>query len=271
MRPAVWPTRADEKAVLPHSSQPTVDPDFTMAHRRSFVLVHGAWYGAWVWQDVLARLRGLGHVASAPTLTGLGERRHLEHGRVDLDTHVEDVVAHIEMEDLRNLTLVGWSYAGMVVTGVQARIPERIRDIVYLDAFLPDDGQALVDYALPEIRPSYEAARVNDLPIPPVPVAASGITDPKTIAFVEPRLVSQPWQTFFQPVKVLKTRPDIPLAYVVCAQTNPSPFMPRLAEMQANPAIRTAILNTHHQPMLSIPDETVSVMVGDHACLRLTA
>ncbi|GEP07186.1 alpha/beta hydrolase [Methylobacterium oxalidis] len=234
-----------------------------MAQPRNFVLVHGAWYGAWVWQDVLARLRRLGHLASAPTLTGLGERRHLERGRVDLETHVEDVVAHMEMEDLRNVTLVGWSYAGMVVTGVLARIPHRIRDIVYLDAFVPEDGQALVDYAVPEIRPSYEAARVNDLPIPPMPMAASGITDPQTIAFVEPRLVSQPWQTFFQPVKALKTRPDIPLAYVVCAQTHPVLFMGRLPEMQANPAIRTAILNTHHQPMLSMPDETVSVIIGD--------
>jgi pimeloyl-ACP methyl ester carboxylesterase len=234
-----------------------------MAQQRSFVLVHGAWYGGWVWQAVLAKLRGLGHVASAPTLTGLGERRHLESGRVDLETHVEDVVAHIEMEDLRNVTLVGWSYAGMVVTGVLARTPGRIRDIVYLDAFLPEDGQALVDYALPEIRPNYEAARVNDRPIPPMPVQAFGITDPKTIAFVEPRLVAQPWQTFFQPVKALKTRPDIPLAYVVCAQTNPSPFMPRFAEMQANPAIRTAILDTHHQPMLSMPDETAAAIIGD--------
>ena len=172
-----------------------------MTRQRSFVLVHGAWYGAWVWQDVLARLRGLGHLASAPTLTGLGERRHLERDRVDLEIHVEDVVAHIEMEDLRNVTLVGWSYAGMVVTGVLARIPERIGDIVYLDAFLPEDGQALMDYVLPEIRPIYEASRVNDLPIPPIPAAASGITDPKTIAFVEPRLVGQPWRTFFQPVK----------------------------------------------------------------------
>lgn len=233
-----------------------------MAHQRSFVLVHGAWYGGWVWQDVLARLRGLGYVASAPTLTGLGERRHLERDCVDLATHVEDVVAHIEMEDLRNVTLVGWSYGGMVVTGVLARIPDRIRDIVYLDAFLPEDGQALIDYALPGIRESYEASRANDLPIPPMPVRDFGITDPKTIAFVEPRLVGQPWRTFFQPVKALTTRPDIPLAYVVCAQSNPSPFMARLPEMQADPAIRTAILDTHHQPMLSMPDKTVTVIVG---------
>jgi pimeloyl-ACP methyl ester carboxylesterase len=236
-----------------------------MVHQRSFVLIHGAWYGGWVWRDVLARLRGLGHVASAPTLTGLGERRHLERGRVDLETHVEDVVAHIEMEDLRNVTLVGWSYGGMVVTGVLARMPDRIRDIVYLDAFLPADGQALADFALPGIRDSYEAARADDRPIPPSPVRAFGITDPKIIAFVEPRLVAQPWRTFFQPVKALKTRPDIPLAYVVCERSNPSLFMPRLAEMQANPAIRTATIDTHHQPMLSMPDETVAVILGDGA------
>src|SRR5687768_3741014 len=100
--------------------------------QRSFVLVHGAWHGAVVWQDLLRRLRALGHIATAPTLTGLGERRHLSNDTIDLKWHIEDVVSHIEMEDLRNVTLVGWSYSGMVITGVPARLTERISKVVYL-------------------------------------------------------------------------------------------------------------------------------------------
>ena len=76
----------------------------------TFVLIHGAFYGGWVWRDVLRGFREMGHAATAPTLTGIGERRHLANGMVDLSIHVEDVVAHIEMEDLQNVVLVGWSY-----------------------------------------------------------------------------------------------------------------------------------------------------------------
>ncbi|HZC97751.1 MAG TPA: alpha/beta fold hydrolase, partial [Bradyrhizobium sp.] len=119
---------------------------------KTFVLVHGAWIGGWVWRDVLNRLRSLGHIATAPTLTGLGERRHVGNDSADLEAHVEDVVAHIEMENLRDITLVGWSYGGMVVTGVLARILERVKELVYLDAFVPEDGKALADYLPPNMK-----------------------------------------------------------------------------------------------------------------------
>src|ERR1700743_1355651 len=93
---------------------------------RYFVLVHGAWYGAFIWRDVLRRLRALGHTATAPTLTGLGERGHVLNESADLECHINDVVRHIEMENLQSITLVGSSYGGMVITGVLARMPERI-------------------------------------------------------------------------------------------------------------------------------------------------
>ncbi|MCF5548819.1 alpha/beta fold hydrolase [Pseudomonas salomonii] len=118
----------------------------------TYVLVAGAWHGAWVWRDVIPVVRGMGHAASAPTLSGLGERRHTADACVGLGTHIEDVVAHIEMEDLHAVTLVGWSYGGMVTTGVAARLPGRIQSLIYLDAFVPEPGKPLVDYVPAERR-----------------------------------------------------------------------------------------------------------------------
>ena len=115
----------------------------------NYVLIHGAWAGGWVWRDVAPLLRAKGHTVTTPTLTGLGDRKHLLTPQVDLDTHIEDVVANIEMEGLDNVFLVGWSYGGMVISGVLARIQEKIASMVYLDAFVPEQGKALVDYVEP--------------------------------------------------------------------------------------------------------------------------
>lgn len=229
--------------------------------QRSFVLVHGAWLGAFVWQDLLRRVRALGHIATAPTLTGLGERRHVCNDTIDLRWHTDDVVSHIEMEDLRNITLVGWSYGGMVITGVLARLPDRISKVVYLDAFVPNDGQALIDFALPNFLAEYDRQKKYNLALPPPPLSACGVTDSATVAFLEPRLVPQPWRTFYQPVKALKDRPKIPFSYVVCTGYGPSPFMARITAMEADPTIRVIEIKTSHFCMITAPEETLAALV----------
>ena len=110
-----------------------------------YVLVHGAWASAWVWRDVIPLLTASGHTATAPTLTGLGERVHLASPEVSLETHVQDVLNHLFFEDVTGVTLVGHSYGGMVISGVADRMPERIRHLVYLDAFLPRNGESIMD------------------------------------------------------------------------------------------------------------------------------
>ena len=230
--------------------------------RKTFVLIHGAWFGGWVWRSVLDQLRGLGHIATAPTLTGLGERRHIGNGNADLETHVEDVIAHIEMEDLRDITLVGWSYGGMVVTGVLARIPERISEIVYLDAFVPENGKALADYWPPELNEMMDRYRDGNAPLPPRPLSYFGLADPSIAKFVEPRLVAQPWRTCYQPVKALDVRPAIPISYIVCAGWGRTPFTARLAEMKNDPGVRTMTLNADHLCMLTSLEATVSAIAG---------
>lgn len=110
----------------------------------TFVLIHGAWHGGWAWRHVAPLLRRAGHEVHAPSLTGLGDRAHLARPDIDLELHIQDVVSLLEMEDLEDVILLGHSYGGMVITGVADRIPERIRRLVYLDAFLPGDGDSVM-------------------------------------------------------------------------------------------------------------------------------
>lgn len=106
----------------------------------TFVLVHPAWFGGWCWNKLAPLLRAAGHAVYAPTLTGLGERAHLASPGIGLGTHVDDVMNVLTFEDLDDVILVGNSSAGVVITAVADRAPERIQQVVYLDAFVPTDG-----------------------------------------------------------------------------------------------------------------------------------
>src|SRR6516162_8446487 len=115
------------------------------------VLAHGAWSSAWAWKKVRPLMAASGHQFFTPTYTGLGERAHLANPSNDLETHIQDVLAVIETEELRDIVLIGHSYGGMVATGVADRARDRVVQLIYLDAFVPDDGQALIDF-LPQQR-----------------------------------------------------------------------------------------------------------------------
>jgi pimeloyl-ACP methyl ester carboxylesterase len=122
----------------------------------TIVIVHGAWGGSWAFRRVDALLTERGHTVSRVALTGLGERVHLVGPGVGLGTHVEDVVNHIRFEELTDVVLVGHSYGGMVISGVADRLPDRVRRVVYLDAFLPEDGESVM--TLPFGRERREAS-----------------------------------------------------------------------------------------------------------------
>ena len=119
-------------------------------HRRphhTYVIVHGAWGGGWDWLGVDSMLTRHGNRVVRVTLTGLGERVHLASPDITLATHINDVVNKILWDDLHDIVLVGHSYGGMVITGAADRIPDRIRRLVYLDAFLPDSGESAMQLA----------------------------------------------------------------------------------------------------------------------------
>jgi len=110
----------------------------------NFVLVHGAWHGGWCYRETAAALRAAGHTVFTPTHTGVGERFHQSAENITLETHIRDVCGCIEWEELRDVILVGHSYGGMVITGVADRMSDRIRSLVYLDAFIPGHGDSLI-------------------------------------------------------------------------------------------------------------------------------
>lgn len=115
------------------------------AQQKTYVLVHGAWGGAWQFKKTAEAMQQQGVIVYRPTLTGLGERKHLANDQIDLNTHIEDVVNTILFEDLKSVVLVGHSYGGMVITGVADRIPDRIAKMIYIDALLPESGESLLD------------------------------------------------------------------------------------------------------------------------------
>ena len=118
----------------------------------TIVLVHGGTSGGWAWKPIASKLRDKGHEVYTPTLTGLGERVHLLTREIGLDTQIADIVNVLVFEDLHDVILVGHSLAGMIITGVADQVPERISKLIYLDSFLPENGESIMDLTLPEMR-----------------------------------------------------------------------------------------------------------------------
>jgi pimeloyl-ACP methyl ester carboxylesterase len=187
---------------------------------RTFVLVHGAWHGGWCWKKLTPLLQEGGARVYALTLTGLGERAHLISPDINLETHVNDVVDTLEMEDLTNVVLVGHSYGGMVISGVEARSPSRVRRLVYLDAVIPRSGQSLFDLNSPQFRERLEAGAAQHgegYKVPPVREII-GVTDATDLEWLLPRLRPQPIETFRQPVQIPAVENLTPSTYILCSQ-----------------------------------------------------
>lgn len=227
----------------------------------TFVLVHGAWHGGWCWKRVVPLLRVRGHEAFAPTLTGLGDRAHLFRPSIDLDTHIQDVASLMETEDLESVTLVGHSYAGAVISGVADRLPSRIASMVYLDAFLLQNGKSLADHVPPEGR---EGLLKTDeaVGIKPFPPQAFGITDSADAAWVGGKLVNQPARTFTRPLRLSNPPPKVPHTFIECTQPAMGPFTPIAAALRANPAWKVVEFKTGHDAMITEPRGLVELLLA---------
>jgi pimeloyl-ACP methyl ester carboxylesterase len=169
----------------------------------TFMLIHGGAHGGWCYQRVAALLRSGGHMVLAPSLTGLADRKHLLSPKVDLETHITDVVNLLEYEELRDVVLVGHSYGGMVITGVADRVIDRIASLVFLDAAQPRNGESLADIAPAAMAASYRGMRVVDgvelIAFPDSPaLQAMGLTDPADIAWLAAKATPHPWRCMVQ-------------------------------------------------------------------------
>ncbi|BAH31534.1 alpha/beta fold hydrolase [Rhodococcus erythropolis] len=185
----------------------------------TFVLVHGGRHGGWSWQRVADRLRAEGHGVYAPTLTGLGDRAHLASREVGLDTHVKDLVAVFEFEDLTDVVLVMHSYGGMVGSGATEVIGDRVRSVVFLDAVMPRSGESVLDLQPPgreeRIRGTVEREGDGWL-VPASDASYWGITDPDDLAWVNPRITAQPFKTYTDRLGEVRRVWEKPTVFILC-------------------------------------------------------
>jgi pimeloyl-ACP methyl ester carboxylesterase len=224
----------------------------------TFVLVHGSWAGSVVWRQLAPRLRKAGHEVYAPTLTGIGERKHLLSRDIDLDTHIQDVIGVIDEEYLSDIVLVGHSYGGMVISGVAERVPEKIVSLVYLDAFVPDNGQSILDI-LPPDR-SLTAVPGKDWLIAPIPSAGFGLKCPDVIALWEAKSGPHPLATLTQPVQLTGGIGRIKRKMYVLA-TDPALFTQFYDKLKNDPDWTVHTLPCTHFIQLEMPDELTAILL----------
>jgi pimeloyl-ACP methyl ester carboxylesterase len=228
----------------------TPQPD-TAAKIATFVLVHGAWHGGWCWQRVNDRLTARGHRVFAPTLTGVGERSHLDSPSVDLSTQIRDVVNEIRWKDLENVVLVGHSYGGMVISGVAEQVAPKIAAIVYLDAFVPADGQSIGDLG----------GKVDAGPFTaPIPAARFAVNEADR-AWVDSKMTPQSTACFTEKIRLTGAYQRIPRKAYIRAK-NFAGFAATFERIRSEDSWETWVVDCGHDVMLDKPDELTSILLG---------
>ena len=227
-----------------------------------FVVAHGAWSAGWAWWKMHPLMRKAGHDLVTPTYTGIGERSHLFNADVDLETHITDMLNVLHYHDLQDVVLIGHSYGGMVATGVADRARERIRRLIYLDAFVPDDGQSIFDLAGSGERYRMQELAGNDsegLRIPPNPMPPD--TAKEDADWCMPRRVPQPFKTFDQKL-VMKNGPlTLPIDYIYCTRIGPVDIFRQFAEKaDKHEGWTRHELDASHNPHITIPEQFLALL-----------
>ena len=237
-----------------------------------FVLVHGAWHGGWCWQRVVQALAGDGHRAHAVTLTGLGERAHLLSPAITLETHIQDVAAAIEAEEMDGVVLAVHSYAGMIGTAIADRMGARLRHLVYVDAVVPRPGESWSSTHARAVREARLASAAAS------PEFALAVPDPDNYGleagdyqWVKRRLTPQPGHCYeapltFEPARVAA----VPRTFVNCtapALPTIDAIRPRMADpgfwggaWRGGAGARVVELATGHDPMVSRPAQLAAIL-----------
>jgi pimeloyl-ACP methyl ester carboxylesterase len=228
----------------------------------NILIIHGAWSAGWAWKKMRAPLRALGHELFTPTCTGLGERAHQASPQVSLQTHIDDMLAVLEFEDLHDVLLVGHSYGGMVATGVAQAAAPRIAQLVYLDAFGPRDGQRAFDLmpalarqrGLEAARSQGDGWRLPANPLPPDTPAAD-------VDWALPRRRPQPLECFASSLRLNGAAPALPRRYIYCTRSGPGDvFRPFAEQARTDPDWRYFELDASHNPHITMPQTLAELL-----------
>jgi pimeloyl-ACP methyl ester carboxylesterase len=229
----------------------------------TFVLVHGAWSGGWCYAKTAALLRARGHTVFTPTLTGQGERTHLLSASVNLTTHMNDVIGVFDYEGVEDAVLAGHSYGGMVVTGVADRISDRVAALVYLDAFLPENGQSLFDINILANSQRFVANAGNCGGIAvPSPSAAFFNVNAADAPRVDRLATPFPLAAMAERLSLTGAHKTVRKHVYVHGTVLPreSPFKPFYERVKDEPGWRAHALACGHHVMLDMPEKTAAIL-----------
>jgi pimeloyl-ACP methyl ester carboxylesterase len=234
----------------------------------TFLVCHGAWSAGWAWKKMHPLMAAAGHRLVTPTYTGLGERAHLANPSIDLETHIADILNVIRYEDLRDIVLIGHSYGGMVATGVADRARDRITQLVYLDAFVPKNGQSLLDLNEPARQHMQELAKAGDgWRVPPNPTPPD--TPPADLEWLTERRVDMPIKCFEMKLKLQNGEPTLPRSYIYATRIAPADtFGQFAARAKSEPRWRYHEIDASHSPHVTAPEMLMQMLqriVGEGA------
>jgi pimeloyl-ACP methyl ester carboxylesterase len=227
---------------------------------KTFLVCHGAWSAGWAWKKMHPLMQAAGYRLVTPTYTGLGEREHLANRSVDLETHIQDILNVIKYEDLRDIVLIGHSYGGMVATGVADRARDRINQLIYLDAFVPDDGQSLLDLNEPARQAMMGRARSGDgWRVPPNPTPPD--TASADVAWLTERRVDMPIKCFEMPLKLRHGQLTLPRSYIYATRITPADtFGPFAKRLKSEPGWRYHEIDASHSPHVTAPEALMALL-----------
>ena len=225
-----------------------------------FVLVHGAWHGAWCWRKILPSLWAKGHRAFPVTLSGVGDREHLMSSSIQLATHIDDVAAVVETEELTRVVLVGHSYGGLLITAVADRYAERIVRLVYLDAIVPHSGESWSSSHDESGRQARRAGIARDGVIPPPSASAFGLTGADA-AWVDRRQRPHPGGVYEDVLHFDEARvASLARTFVDCT----APALPAIEKsrqrVRSEPGWQVVEIATGHDPMISAPTQLLDIL-----------
>jgi pimeloyl-ACP methyl ester carboxylesterase len=228
--------------------------------RATFLVCHGAWSAGWAWKKMHPLMEAAGHRLVTPTYTGLGERAHLANKSIDLETHIEDILNVIKYEDLRDIVLIGHSYGGMVATGVADRARERVSQLIYLDAFAPEDGQSLLDLNEPARLHMQELARTGDgWRVPPNPPPPD--TPQAELEWLMERRVDTPIRCFEMKLKLRGGKLILPRSYIYATRITPADtFGPLARRAKDEPDWRYYEIDASHSPHVTAPETLMALL-----------